>query len=134
MSYYETELIHAMYNRIYYELSEKYTNLPDDIIYRCIDEAKEKYIENLNLFTSTTRIQHINRSESVFRDFAFECIQKLQQTLSEVMMAILLSRERRPLDPAVQEFCLDLAQLPSRPLEIIDDAVQNLFNEGEMSD
>ena len=132
---YDEALIDEMYDRIYHELRARFTNLPEDIIHKCVSEAKENYIENyVSLFSNLNRIKktlHIKESESVFRDYAFECIQKLQQTVTDVMLAILLSRQRRQLPEEVQEFCLELGNLPARPLEYITESLHDLFKEDQ---
>ena len=135
---YDEALIQEMYDRIYDELSARFTNLPEDIIHKCVSEAKENYIENyVSLFSNFNRTRktlRIQESESNFRDYAFECVQKLQQTVTDVMLAILLSRERGPLTEEVQEFCQELGQLPSRPLEYITESLHDLFKQDEISD
>jgi len=129
---YDEGLIDEMYDRIYNELIQRFTNLPEDIIHKCVMEAQEEYIEkHVSLLTNFRRTQktlRIQQSESVFRDYAFECIQKLQQTVTDLMIAILLSRDRGPLSEEVQEFCQELGQLPSRPLELITESLHKLYN------
>lgn len=122
----ESPYIKEVHERIYNDLSKLFTNLPVDILNKCVIESIEYYLDLYSNFEKSKKIRRFMGSEDLIYEHALECIQKIHQTVRDVMIAIMNSRER-PLSEEVTEFCLELAQLPSRPLDIIGEKLEGYF-------
>ena len=112
-----------------YVLQQQFPELPDEIINNALEDGKNSLL--LSFESETKRLRDQDQEERKFYEAALESINKQKKIVQAVMTTILLSRERsydKTHFTSNSKFGSSLVSLPSRPLENINEKINNLFN------
>lgn len=119
------ELKSVTAERVRDDLINQFPILPIEIIYNAVEEAQSRYYS----ISGVTNIVDHPFAYTIFMETALKSIESQKRKMRDIMEMIMLVREKTT--PCRHEsgnnFGHSLLELPSRPLEMISDILQNAF-------